>query len=190
MIKSASQSSLTNDVKYRNMGAANVPSNEYLIQTTILSTTASSIVFNNLDQHAGVYRHLMIAGVALSGSGEQDLTFLINGGGTYKVQLLYGRDGSVQSVGGIDTSYGSGYLGYMAGGGGGSLIGTGFIADIPDAFNTNKNKVVKSLSGSSNIVMFNSSVLMSTAAISSIQISARSSNFPAGSRFSLYGVTA
>ena len=48
MIKSASRSSLVEDVKYTSMSAGVVPSSEYLIESRVLDTAVPSITFDNL----------------------------------------------------------------------------------------------------------------------------------------------
>jgi len=189
MIKSALQSSLTNDVKHRSMSAGAVPSNEYLIETVVVGATpASSIVFNNLGQHAGTYRHLVVVGAALCSASAADLMFQINSGVTYKVHLFYGAGGSVTSNGGISTSYGHGYVSYMVGGGTGSVTPTVFNMEILDAFSGSKNKTSRSFSGTSDFVMLNSSVALTTSSISSLTLIPQTSTFLTGSRFSIYGV--
>ena len=98
MIKSASQSSLTNDVKYRNLDTFNIPSSEYLIQTIIVgSTPLANITFENLSQYAGTYKHLQLVISARSNRGlDYDyLLFKLNNNVQTKGHSMIGEGGNV-----------------------------------------------------------------------------------------------
>jgi hypothetical protein len=199
MIKSALQSSLTNDVKYRSMSAGAVPSSEYLIATTVLTQNEPSVTFDNLGQFAGVYKHLqLIASVStsLTAGGDDQLRMRFNGDAVdtnYRAHTLYGFNNSVSSE---DTqSYNRGFAGYVATAANANSFGA-VVIDILDAFNTGKNKTSRTFSGFASgslpIVGLYSHLWMNTAAINSITISQRNGtqNLIQNSRFSLYGVTA
>jgi hypothetical protein len=68
------------------------------------------------------------------------------------------------------------------------------IIDILDSYSTTKNKTMRAFSGANYAlpdIRLSSGLFLSTAAINSITIFANiGPNFLAGSRFSLYGVTA
>ena len=59
MIKSASQSSLTSNIKYRSMSAGSVPSSEYLITSTVLTQNEPSITFD-VSGLSAQFRHLVL----------------------------------------------------------------------------------------------------------------------------------
>lgn len=198
MIKSASQSGLTTDIKYRNMGAANVPSNEYLIETALVTSPVANVTFNNLGQYAGIYKHLQIVGVARTertASQGDNILMQFNGdsAGNYRWHALLGTGSSVLSIaaGGQGTDslpfwVNSNTSPANAFGGG--------VVDILDAFSTAKNTTFRSATGTASAesnVRLTSGLWLNTASLTSILIrSVNSSNLMAGSRFSLYGVVA
>lgn len=201
MIKSASQSSLTTDIKYRNMGAANVPSNEYLIETVIVSGTATSgIAFENLAQYAGIYRHLKIVLTARSGTGSgsaADMRINGNSGDNYTTHFLIGNGSSVTSS--AATTIGTATRAIVDIFNISPNTSEGWHAaeiDILDAFSTTKNKTVRKLGGrlandqGITLVELISGCYRSLDIVSSISLYSRGTTLSAGSRFSLYGVTA
>lgn len=193
MIKSASQSSLTNDVKYRNMGAANVPSNEYLIQTAITSNNATQVVFD-VNGLGSQFRHLRLV-TSVKGSGGLDgynLQFNGDAGSNYAFHLLYAYgDGSVLSTSGTSRTFFSIGLGADS-----SEAGVFHASDVDilDAFSSTKNKTARILIAASGVnwqfVQLRSGLWMNTAALTSIRVYPNSGTFANGSRISLYGVTA
>jgi len=196
MIKSALQSSLTNDVKYRSMSAGAVPSSEYLIQTiTVGSTPVPAVEFLNLNQHAGIYRHLQIVGVTRS-TNSGTFSFMkmeLNGdtASNYNRHLVFGEGGGIGAYGYPNVQD----IGFGYGAGGGSPAGSFglIVCDILDAFNTNKFKTARSMFSSPNgynMIGINSGAWRNTNVVSSIKIVSQTDNFAEFSRFSLYGVTA
>ena len=193
MIKSASRSSLVEDVKYTSMSAGVVPSNEYLIESRILDTAVSEITFNNLDQFAGTYRHLQIvASYRCSASTEGYLALQYNGVTTssYRQHMLEGNGSTVTSSA-DGSAVSNSYLGVIPGTSQTGAWGA-MTLDILDAYSTSKNKVLRRLSsGAWREITFGSGLFNSTAQVSSIRLfDIAGSNFLAGSRFSIYGVTA
>lgn len=196
MIKSASRSSITNDQKYRSMLAGTVPSSEYLIETAVVGAEgASEITFNNLAQFSGTYRHLHLVGVSrMSGSFvNASLPLRLNGdtASNKTYHALYGNGSNVIAAGA--TGFSVHYVGNSAGA---SLPSGAFAAvaiDILDAFSTAKFKTIRGFSGITGLVALDSSLWQSTNAVSSLSITSSGlgiGNFVAGTRFSLYGVTA
>ncbi len=196
MIKSASRSSITNDQKYRSMLAGAVPSNEYLIESRILDTAVSSVVFDNLAQYAGTYKHLQIVFSAKSTFTTYDNSSLyvyLNGdtGSGYRGHYLFnssttvisGTDAGVAPLGVISSSRSDVPNRFGAG-----------IIDILDAYSTTKNKTMRSLTGTigtdSPYIMLLSGARFNTESISTIELRSNTNNLAIGSRFSLYGVTA
>jgi hypothetical protein len=65
------------------------------------------------------------------------------------------------------------------------------VVDVLDAFSSTKNKTSRNFggyAGNSNNVSIYSGVWLSTASVTSMEISSAANNFVAGSRFSLYGI--
>lgn len=199
MIKSASQSSLTNDVKYRNMGAANVPSNEYLIETAIVGTTpVQSIIFSNLSQYSGIYRHLILVA---SGRISTSITFTSafirfnsDNGTNYSNHAIVGTNSSTSSEGAGATS--EPYVWRISGASTSANIFSPVVLNILDAYGP-INKTFNSLSGidfpgsnPSAIVQASSGNWRNTSIINTLLVQSATGNFVTGSRFSLYGVTA
>lgn len=196
MIKSASRSSITNDQKYRSMLAGTVPSNEYLIETVLVTgSSVPAIEFLNLSQYAGIYKHLQIVYScrATSANASRPLVINFNGDTTtsYSSHDLFNNGSSVASTGTANMTYS--FFGYIASGNAVSgSFGAG-VSEILDPFNTNKNKVFRTLSGVSNVdpqIILNSGGFYKTAVINSIRIASFSGNLDVGTRFSIYGVTA
>jgi hypothetical protein len=195
MIRSAAQSSIVNDTKYTSMSAGIVPSSEYLIETAIVGVGgATDIVFSNLSQHIGIYRHLKICGTArTSNGGALDfIAYRFNGdaGTNYTRHALFGTGSSAGSYGLANTTFGSDIDGPASTAPAGAYSATEI--DILDAFSTNKFKTVRAFNGSAGVqVGLASSLWRNTAAINQIRIfSGNSANLVQGTRFSLYGVTA
>lgn len=198
MIKSALQSSLTNDVKYTSMSVGNVPSSEYLIQTIqVGATPLASVTFDNLAQWAGVYRHLQIVGVSRV-TAATTLRFMrvrLNGdsAANYNSHMILGDSTTANPYPAAEVN-GSSMFGYYQNGGSNpsGAFGAGVI-DILDAYQTTKFKTIRTLGGQQgySIVNLSSGAWRNTAAISSVTLfSENSDSFAEGSRFSIYGVTA
>jgi hypothetical protein len=196
MIKSALQSSLTNDVKYSSMSAGAVPSSEYLISTTILSQTTPNVTFD-VSGLGSQFRHLKLvysARTDRSGIGTTaDLRIRFNGdtGSNYNAHVLGGDGSSV-----VSSYYSSTTINYIGVWwiegplSAANSFGAGSV-DILDAFNTNKNTTVRSLAGNSGRVAMTSGAWTNTAALTSIELAPNTSgSFVQYSRLSLYGVTA
>lgn len=196
MIKSALQSSLTNDVKYRNLGASNVPSSEYLIQTAIVSGSSTLIEFNNLSQFHGVYRHLKLVvstrNTGNTGTGALITRFNGDSGSNYTYQALRSYNGSFTSE--SVAPYNSTLISWNPHGS--TNAGNFGIceAEILDWASPVKNKTVRSITAAisyASIISIFSNSWMNVAPITSIQIVAEDGNpFTDGSRYSLYGVVA
>lgn len=197
MIKSALQSSLTNDVKYSSMSAGVVPSSEYLISNFVAETSLVSLQFN-VGQYAGIYKHLRLVMSARSTRAETDSYFFIqfNGdaGTNYNGHYLRG-DGSAVASGTIASPYLNGHLGLLglpAATAPASSFGA-CVYDFLDCFDTSKYTTTRGIAGQSasySRIGIESSAWRNTAALTSIKIDDIFGNIAQGSRFSLYGVTA
>lgn len=205
MIKSALQSSLTNDVKYSSMSAGNLPSNEYLIETVVVgSTSVPSVQFTNLSQFAGIYKDLRIVAVSRTSRAccNNDTTGIrLNGdsGNNYSGHWLMKESSSIFGSGNM-VSGNHIFTGYSAAAATAGANEFGFYeATILDAFSTTKNKTVKiefgfMSSGSATVVGIAGGCWLNQAAVSSISFhpihGPGTWNITEHSRFSLYGVTA
>jgi hypothetical protein len=196
MIKSAAQSSLLNDTRYTSMSAGIVPSNEYLIATTVLTADTPSVTFD-VSSFAGVYKHLQIVySVRTSESDTLSWGKLRFNGATsgYANHSLNGFGGNTITSTGIDSTDAIGMRSAFSAA---NDVANSFcpgIIDILDPYNTSKNTTIRVFSGnpgSTTRVNLNSGFWNSTASITSIQLYPfGGQNLVSGSRFSLYGVTA
>lgn len=200
MIKSLRNSSISNPQDYRSMLAGVVPSNEYLIDTRLISNPVSSVVFENLDQYSGVYRHLQIvfsARASYTSANRTDLAMRVNGdtGSTnYGYHTLTGTGSGNAASGGEGSVSFLYFASFSSNADASGSYGAGII-EILDAFSSTKNKSFKGISGRVGVSPYASGLYSSfwknTSPISSLTLfDLNSTNFIAGSRFSLYGVTA
>ena len=166
------------------------------IQTvTVGSGGASSAVFSSIPS---TYKHLQIRLTARVTGATTDSNIVAyfntdTTSGNYPQHVLYGT-GSSPAGAGYSPSDSNLAIGRTPGASSTSgMFGVG-IADILDYTNTNKNKTVRALSGQdqngSGIVLLNSGLWLSTAAISTITITAQSGNgnLAQYSSFALYGI--
>ena len=200
MIKSASQSSLTSNIKYRSMSAGSVPSSEYLITSTVLTQNEPSITFD-VSGLSAQFRHLVLCMTIRSTYANYpvfDTGMRFNGdsAANYSFHQLLGL-GSGSALSETGTNQTSMRCGVGAANSLGSSIFGASTVEILDAFSSTKNKTIRSLDGTmggatnGNYVMLHSGSWRNTASITSITlIDQYGGNFVTGSRFSLYGVTA
>jgi hypothetical protein len=163
-----------------------------LLETTTLSTSASSVTFSGLDTLAAGYKHLQVRIVATapsgSGSANLRLTFNSDTGANYSEHVLYGDGATVNASAGANRSN-IDLAGIMAAGST-DIFGAG-IVDILDFSSAQKNKTIRSLHGNKNssnqYVYLESGAWYNTSAITSMNFT-WPSNIAAGSRFSLIGI--
>lgn len=164
-----------------------------LLEQRVLTGTESSVVFSNVNTLGAGYKHLQIRASFASTSASNSPAIFFNGitGSSYSWHFLNG-DGSTVSSGAAPNQ-----ANMFIGQGGTNANTDNFgahVIDILDAFNTNKNKTIRTLSGLLvpgylNSVYLNSGVFLNTAAITSITFTDRlGASYAAKSRFSLYGV--
>ena len=164
-----------------------------LLQTTTLSTSASSITFSGLGAYSD-YKHLQIRVLTrtdrVANSTLTRLQFNSDSGNNYAQHTLRGDGSSVVSDGGGNVSG----ISRMYSTGSNSPAGAFFAAsiDVLDFSNTSKYKTLRMLGGhaqNENIIMLSSGLWRNLTAITSITFSDFfSTNFVAGTRMSLYGV--
>lgn len=165
-----------------------------LIQSTILSTSQSSVTFSNLGSYSSTYKHLQIR--ATLNTIETSNNFLdglirFNGdnNANYAYHAMLGNGSSIQTASGTSTtfSYIRGCFLRNSGGRWGCVV-----IDIVDPFSSSKTKTVRYLSGqnetSSGRVNFGSVLWNNTSPITSIEFFPEVSSMRAGSRLSLYGI--
>jgi hypothetical protein len=174
------------------MSAGVVPSSEYLIESKILDTAVSAVTFD-VSSFAGVYKHLQIVMVVRGTWGDSDtghnVRIRFNGASsTYSGHFLRGNGSAVASGSSSEIALNRLPLTNTT-----TFYGA-IVADILDPFSTTKNTTVRSLGGMAqsfgNWIEIGSGAYYSTDPVNSINIANSVGNLAAGSRFSLYGVTA
>jgi len=162
-----------------------------LISTQTLSSTATTISFSSLPSN---YSHLQIRySVRQSTTGTllAMLNFNSDTGANYAWHRLYGNGSTVSS----DATSSTTQILALTAPGGSDTTGVFMpaIVDILDYRSTAKNKTVRFLTGcetnnTARVVGLTSGLWASTAAVSSLTLTALSGSFAIGSRFSIYGV--
>ena len=143
----------------------------------------------------GTYKHLQIRGIgktlaANDATAQFNITFNADTATNYDRHFLRGSGASVTANGQVSQSF-IGVYGMGVGG----LTSNYFapsITDITDYASTSKYKTLRNFSGNNtngttNSVVLNSGLWMSTAAITSIEIT-NGSLFVGGSTYALYGI--
>jgi hypothetical protein len=162
-----------------------------LIESRILTTTATSVTFSNLGDFASTYKHLQIRHVTRCNNNAGAVaTFLrINGdsGTNYGAHYLFAAGAApiaVSSTSANEILYGTTF-GLV---GSSSAYATGVI-DILDAYSTTKNKTIRSLDGRpAEAITMASGFRINNASTTSITLLLSAASFTAGSRFSIYGI--
>jgi hypothetical protein len=179
-------------------GIAPPPIPDYeLISTTILGSTSTTVDFTGLGTYSSTYKHLQIRAVhrstATSGNGEMTLRFNADSGTNYNWHLFGTIRPTSDSFGDPNTAFIK--IDNIATNSNTNQF-QGTIIDILDPYSTTKNKTTKALIAAiaSNLDFQRNSVIYSgawrnTASITSIGLgNVGAVGFPAGSRFSLYGI--
>ena len=171
-------------------GSKAVTTNFISIQTaTVDSGGASSITFNSIPN---TYKHLQIRGISRATGASTDSNIQINSStnAVYRHQL-YGDGSSVTASANANNAY----IIMTAGSGAASNIFDASVIDFLDYTSTNKNKVVRVLSGrdlnGSGLISFGSALwTISSNAISDITLVPAGTSFAQYSQFALYGIKA
>jgi hypothetical protein len=178
------------------MSAGVVPSNEYLISSTVLSTATPTITFD-VSSFVGVYKHFQIVYSARSdksGSAYSNLALRLNGdeGSNYRAHRLE-SDGTGPFSGAENLATRM-LMGAMNAANATTGCFTAGVIDILDPLSAAKNTTVRCFSGeasNANYISLRSALWINTAVVTSITVlNWDAANYVAGSRFSLYGVTA
>lgn len=165
-----------------------------LLETTVLSSTASSITFSSLGSYSA-YKHLQIrATVRADGTTLTGMRLRFNGdsGNNYAHHRLQG-DGSSVSSNSSGANADNIFLGFRLPGNSTANSFSALLVDILDFGSTNKNTTARIFAGyrdgvNGQNIYLNSGMWNNTAAVTSITITQGVDNFVSGSRFSLYGV--
>jgi hypothetical protein len=161
-----------------------------LLETTTLTTNASSVTFSGLGAYSD-YKHLQIRLVArnnlATNTGTMRITFNSDSSASYTAHRLRGTGSAVDSQ--AFTNQSSLFAGTIQGAISTSNVFSPMIIDILDFASTSKNTTIRTLNGHSNFITLLSGLFFKTNAITSVNISPDTgNNFVPGSRFSLYGV--
>ena len=163
------------------------------IATFTLGSSQSNVEFTNIPQ---TYTHLQIRGITRSTNNSTLSALGVQFNSTtsgYFLHLLYGDGASALSANGLSSTNAS--VGVSAGALASANIFSSFIVDILDYNNTNKNKTIRSLTGSDlngsgQLRLTSSSVVLSNAITSLKFIDANGANLVQYSSFALYGINA
>lgn len=164
------------------------------IATATGTGSSPTITFNSIPS---TFKHLQIRAIAridAAGISSNDYRVRINGVTTssYAYHFLEGNGSAVSASGSASQTGGSIYKGYTGGAAASNIMGVTII-DILDYSSSTVNKTIRAISGvdlngSGNIVI-NSSLFISTAAITSIELNTYGNgNFTTASTFALYGI--
>ena len=165
---------------------------ESIVTAIVDSSGAASVEFSNIPQN---YTHLQIRGTARSARTEPNdyiyLRFNSDSGNNYAWHDLEG-DGSSAAAQATASTAQIFTLFITTANSGASMFGAGII-DILDYANTNKYKIVRTLSGNdrngSGYVVFGSGLWQNTNAVSTITLTNHgATNFQQYSSFALYGI--
>tara|TARA_R110000782_G_scaffold10354_1_gene32415 strand:+ start:30 stop:593 length:564 start_codon:yes stop_codon:yes gene_type:complete len=164
-----------------------------LLETTTLSTSASSVTFSGLGSYSD-YKHLQIRALTRTdnNSALDNLYVQLNGdsGANYAKHELYGNGSGVVSYG--STNYSQMTWLYTQGANETSGVYSPAVFDLLDFSSTTKNTTLRGFSawvGGTKRLALQSGVYINTDAITSITFTPHDgNNIVAGNRFSIYGV--
>jgi hypothetical protein len=158
---------------------------ESIATVTVGSGGAANVEFTSIP---ATYTHLQIRGIARTGSDQAVLVTFNGSSSTYKNHYLEGTGTS--AIAGAETNSGIALYAVSV-----STANTfsGFVWDILDYANTNKNKVLRALNGfdknGTGYIDLDSGLWVDTSAITSIKVTPTgSTTFQQYSHFALYGV--
>lgn len=169
-----------------------------LLETQVLGSSQASVTFSSLSTYASTYKHLQIRWVAKStraAATGDDFFWQMNGNTTtsnYTSHYLRGTGSSVSSAANNNSIYYGLISNFMPAGSYTNEFMSG-VTDILDAFETTKNKTVRTVAGAITTsyaidTTLSSGMFLSTDAVSSFTLKCRLANLAQYSRFSLYGI--
>ena len=193
-----STAGLTNYAQYSSMLAGNAPfvANAYdLLETTTLTTSASSVTFSGLGAYSD-YAHLQLRSVSRGerSNNYDGVKMRLNGDSSnnYAAHKLYANGSSVAS----GEELGQSFMNFGVFSTAGTSATGAFAAsvfDFLDFSNSSKNTTVRGLIGSTDVdyIQLVSGLFMETDPITSISLEQQfGTSFVAGSRYSLFGIKA
>jgi hypothetical protein len=169
---------------------------ESITTVTVGSGGQASIDFTSLNAYSSDYKHLQIRAIVKTAfaNAQDGLKIQMNGatGSSYNYHYL-GGNGSTRYTGAGGASAQTFMQSVSVAGATNADIFGVVVLDILDAFNTNKNKVLRAIGGVDNngsgVVEMWSGLYLSTSATDSIKIySFNGSNISQYSSFALYGI--
>jgi hypothetical protein len=168
---------------------------ESIASTTVGSGGTANITFSSIPS---TYTHLQIRGILKSNRPSSDYSgwawISVNGSQGARYHYLYGDGSSTASSNGTPATDVGGILVATGSTAGAANMFSGCIIDILDYTNTDKNKVLRVLSGADTnttggLINFSSYLVNSTSAITSISIGGTdSTNLQQYSSLALYGI--
>ena len=178
-------------------GVAPVTSSyESIATVSVGSGGISSIDFTSLSSYSSTYKHLQIRAIVKTAfaNAQDGLKIQMNGatGLSYNYHYLGGNGSTIYAGAGGSSAQTFMQSESVAGANNADVFGV-MVLDILDAFNTSKNKVLRTIGGVDNngagVVEMWSGVYLSTSATDSIKIySYNGSNISQYSHFALYGI--
>ena len=158
---------------------------ESIATTTVGAGGQATITFSSIP---ATFKHLQIRGILRTASDQSVLLTFNSSSSTYKNHYLEGNGSSVSA--GAETNSGIALYGLSVSN---ANIFGGFIWDILDYADTNKNKVLRALQGydrnGSGYLDFDSGLWVNTSAITSVTIvPTGGTTFQQYSHFALYGI--
>ena len=171
--------------------AASTSSYESIASTT-LGSDSNTITFSSIPS---TYTHLQVRILAKDTAGavgyHLEWRFNSDGGANYPSHALQGDGSSATAAGYTGLTYGTA-VNIVATASHNASVYSGIIMDIHDYASTTKNKTVRVFGGYDNngsgVVGLDSSVWLSTSAITSIVFTSDGPNYKSGTQFALYGI--
>jgi len=163
-----------------------------LLETTILTSSASSVSFTGLGSYTD-YKHLQIryTGRCTASGSQEEFAIQVNGdtGSNYAAHRIFGNGSSVGSSAYTSQTSTFNLANLAATTSAANSFAAGVI-DILDPFSTTKNTTFRALSGvtDATVIKLASGLHINTSAVSSFELTPFSGSFVTGSRFSLYGI--
>ena len=166
-----------------------------LLETTTLTSSASSVTFSSLGAYSD-YAHLQIRMVARSDwssvyINDVDVTFNSISSASYASHTLYGDGNQAYSTGSTSANFIRVKDVVPSANTLSSAFGAAII-DILDFSKSSKNTTTRQLSGAvvadETKIVLGSGLLNNTVAVTSINLASSNGSYVTGSRFSLYGI--
>jgi hypothetical protein len=184
---------LNNVVGLLNDGViAPLNSYESISTVTVGGGGAADVQFTSIPS---TYKHLQLRGIGRSsfaGGGDSVIVRLNGDSGSNYIRHVLLGDGATATAAASSPSSTFGSLGVISSDASAASIFGALVFDLLDYTNTNKNRTMRSLSGSdlngSGSVEFRSNLYTLTTAVSSITLTLSSGNFKQYSSFALYGI--